>query len=310
YTTASIGIILGSAGYERPEDILRDADTAMNKAKSLGKACYAIFDEDMHTKAAASLQVENNLRRAVEKNEFFLTYQPVVSSDSNKISGFESLLRWRSPERGVVLPGEFIPVIEETGLIIPIGRWALGEACRQMRLWHERFPEKQQLTISVNISVKQFTPDLVETIKQALNETGLDPESLKLEIVESVIIHDPEIASGIFSQLRDLNIKVQIDDFGTGYSSLSYLSKFPFDALKIDQSFVKDMNDNERQMEIVKAIIAMAHNMKMEVIAEGVETVPQLEELRKLGCEYFQGYLFSRPVEKEQAQALIEAENI
>lgn len=306
YTTASIGIAVGKISYERPEDILRDADTAMNKAKSLGRACYVIFDEIMHAQAASYLQFENSLRRAVEKNEFLLNYQPIVLTDTNKIVGFEALLRWKCPERGLVSPSEFIPIAEETGLIIPIGKWVLYEACRQMRAWHQTFPAYSQFTISVNISIRQFTPDLVETIKQVLNKTDLNPDSLKLEITESVIMNNPEIAADIFLQLKKLNIKVQIDDFGTGYSSLSYLGQFPFDALKIDRSFVKAMCDDEWAMEIVKTIVSMAHNMKMEVIAEGVETVEQLEELRKLKCDYFQGYWFSKPLGRGETEALLD----
>jgi diguanylate cyclase (GGDEF)-like protein len=306
YTTASIGIAVSKISYERPEDILRDADTAMNKAKSLGRACHVIFDEIMHAQAASYLQFENSLRRAVEKNEFLLNYQPIVLTDTNKIVGFEALLRWKCPERGLVSPGEFISVAEETGLIIPIGRWVLREACRQMHAWHQTFPAYSQLTISVNISIRQFAPDLVETIKQVLNETALNPVSLKLEITESVIMNNIEIAADIFSQLKNLNIKVQVDDFGTGYSSLSYLGQFPFDALKIDRSFVKAMCDDEWAMEIVKTIVSMAHNMKMEVIAEGVETVEQLEELRKLKCDYFQGYWFSKPLGRKEVEVLLD----
>lgn len=305
YTTASIGITVSKTGYEKPEDILRDADTAMYKAKSLGRACYVIFDEIMHAQAMSYLQLENSLRQAVEKDEFFLNYQPIVISDTNKIAGFEALLRWKCPERGLVSPGEFISVAEETGLIIPIGRWVLREACGQMHAWHQKFPACWPFTISVNISIRQFTPDLVETIKQILNESGLNPDNLKLEITESVIMNNPEMAADIFSQLKDLNTKVQIDDFGTGYSSLSYIGQFPFDSLKIDRSFVKTMFDNERAMEIVKTIISMAHNMKIEVIAEGVEMVEQLEELRKLKCDYYQGYLFSRPLNREDLEALL-----
>lgn len=306
YTTASIGITIGKTGYEKPEDILREADTAMYKAKALGRACYVIFDETMHVQATSHLQLETGLRSAVEKNEFLLNYQPIVLSDTNEIVGFEALLRWKFPEKGLISPNEFIPLAEETGLIIPIGKWVLQEACRQMHAWHEQFPEKSHLTISVNISMKQFTPGLIETIKQILNETGLNPRSLKLEITESVIINNPETAANVFSQLKDLNIKVQMDDFGTGYSSLGYLYIFPLDALKIDRSFVHVMCNNESTMEIVKTIISMAHNMKMDVIAEGVETVEQLEELRKLKCDYYQGYWFSRPLGKEEAEKLLE----
>ncbi|HGE71710.1 TPA: EAL domain-containing protein [Candidatus Poribacteria bacterium] len=303
--TASIGIAVGKPGYENPEDILRDADTAMYKAKTLGKGCYVIFDEVMHAQAVSYLQLENSLQQAIEKNQFLLNYQPIVLLETNEIMGFEALLRWKSPERGLVAPNEIISIAEETGLIIPIGRWVLLEACRQMNAWQTRLPIYSHLTISVNVSVKQFTLDLVQTIKQILNETGLNPACLKLEITESVIINNPETAEEIFSQLKKLNIKVQMDDFGTGHSSLSYLHQFPFDALKIDRSFVQSMCDNEWAMEIVKTIITMAHNMKMEVIAEGVETIEQLEELRKLKCDYYQGYWFSKPLGWKEAEALL-----
>jgi len=307
YTTASIGITIGKIEYERPEDILRDADTAMYKAKALGRDCYVIFDDTMHAQAAAHLQMENNLRRAIEREEFLLHYQPIVLSEKNEIVGFEALLRWNHPEKGLIFPHEFISVAEETGLIITIGRWIVHEACRQMHLWHEQFPEKRYLTISVNISIKQFTPELVTTIEQALLETGMSPSRLQLEITESVIMKNPELAAEVFSQLKKLDIKVEMDDFGTGYSSLGYLHQFSFDALKIDQSFVQAMCDNEWAMEIVKTIVSMAHYMKMKVIAEGVETIEQVEELRKLKCEYFQGYWFSRPLDKKLAEALLES---
>jgi len=306
YSTVSIGITVGKAGYERPEDMLRDADTAMYKAKSLGRGGYVIFDEAMHAQATSYLHMENSLRRIVEKNECVLHYQPVVISDTNRIVGFEALLRWECPERGLVFPQEFISVAEETGLIVPIGIWVVREACRQMREWHQTFPEYAHFTISVNISTRQFTPDLIDSIKQVLNETGLNPDSLKLEITESVIMNSIEMAADIFSQLKNLNVKVQIDDFGTGYSSLRYLGLFAFDALKIDKSFVNAMRDNKWAMEIVKTIIAMAHNMDMEVIAEGVETVEQLEELRALKCDYFQGYWFSKPLDSKEVEALLE----
>ena len=304
--TVSIGIAVSKPGYENPEDILRDADTAMYKAKTLGKARYVIFDGIMHAQAVSYLQLENSLRQAIEKNQFLLNYQPIVLLETNEIVGFEALLRWESPERGLVSPNEIIPLAEETGLIIPIGRWVLLDACRQMHSWHKLFPAHSHLTISVNISIKQYTVDLVKTIKQILNETGLNPACLKLEITESIIMNNPETAAEIFLRLKNLNIKVQMDDFGTGYSSLGYLHQFPFSALKIDRSFIQSMCDNEWAMEIAKTIIYMAHNMKMEVIAEGVETIEQLEELRKLKCDYYQGYWFSKPLGWQEAEALID----
>lgn len=303
--TVSIGITMSKTGDEKPEDILRAADTAMYKAKKLGKACYVIFDEIMHAEAVSYLQLENGLRQAIEKNQFLLYYQPIVLSKTNEIVGFEALLRWKTPERGLVSPNEIIPIAEETGLIIPIGGWVLHEACRQMHAWHKRLPGNLHLTISVNISIKQFTLDLVNTIEKILKETGFNPACLKLEITESVILNNPETAAKVFSRLKDLNIKVQMDDFGTGYSSLGYVQQFPFDALKIHQSFIQSMCDNQRAMEIAKTIITMAHNMKMEVIAEGVETIAQLEEVRKLKCDYYQGFWFSKPLGWKEAEALL-----
>ncbi len=309
FSTASIGITVCKSTYERPEDILRDADTAMYKAKSLSRGSYVIFDDAMHAQAKLYLNMENSLRRVVEKNECILHYQPIVASADNKIVGVEALLRWECPERGMVFPQEFITVAEETGLIIPIGIWVVREACRQTREWLETFPKYAHLTISVNISPKQFTPDLIGSLKQVLKETGLNPSNLKLEITESVIMKDIEMAAEIFSQLKNLKIKVQVDDFGTGYSSLSYLGIFSFDALKIDKSFVKAMLDNKWAMEIVRTIISMAHNMNMEVVAEGVETVEQLEELRALKCDYFQGYWLSKPLENRKMAALLKNSN-
>lgn len=249
---------------------------------------------------------ENNLRQAVEKNQFLLNYQPIVASETNEIAGFEALIRWKCPGENVVYPNEFIHVAEESGLIIPIGNWVLREACKQMHAWRKLFPAHSKVTISVNISSRQYALDLVDTIKEILNETGVSPACLKLEITESVIINNPEVAAKVFSHLQDLNIKVYLDDFGTDYSSLSCLHKFPFEALKIHQSFVQSMCDNEAAMEFVKTVISMARNMQMEVIAEGVETVEQLEELRKMKCNYYQGYWFSKPLNREEAETLFD----
>ena len=309
-TTASIGIVLSKLGYEQPEPLLRDADTAMYQAKASGRGCHIMFDEVMHAHAMSQLQLENDLRQAVEKNELLLHYQPIVSLDTSKIIGFEALLRWKCPSGELVPPVEFIPVAEETGLIIPIGRWVFYEACRQMCLWQKQFPARTPLTISINLSSRQFSPELIGQIKQILRETGLSPNSLRLEITESIIMKDPEAAAALILQLRKMDIKVYIDDFGTGYSSLSYLYKFPIDALKIDRSFIKIMCNDKGVMEIVKSIIALAHNLKKYVIAEGVETPEQLEELRKLKCEYFQGYLFSKPLDSKAAEALLSGNHI
>lgn len=307
FTTASIGIIVSKRDYERPEDILRDGCAAVNKAKTDGGACYVIFDETMQTGAGTSLYPESGLQNAFDKHEFYLNYSPVVLSDSNEITGFEALLRWRHPEKGQVLAAEFISVAEESGLIIPIGRWVLHEACRQMYLWHQLFPEKRHLTISVNISSRELTLDFAETVKQSLNETGLNPCSLQLEITERVITNHPEVTARVLGELKALGIKVLMDDFGTGCSSLGYLYVFPLDALKIDRSFVQAMCSKPWAMDIVKTIISMAHNMKMEVIAEGVEAPEQLEELRKLKCDYYQGYWFSKPLDRKEVETLLDS---
>lgn len=308
YATASIGITIGKTGQENPEDILREADTAMRKAKTLGRSCYVIFDEAMHAQATAYAQLESGLREALEKKKFVLNYQPIVLSHTNEITGFEALLRWKSPDRGMLSAAEFIPVAEETGLIVPVGNWALREACSQMRSWHEQFPGNGHLTISVNISAKQFTADLITTIRQTLAETGLSATSLKLDLTESAVIKNPDAAAELFAQLKDMKVKVQMDDFGTGLSSLGYLYIFPLDALKIDRSFIQSMCDNETTMQIVKTIISMGHAMNMEVIAEGVETLEQLMELKNLKCDYYQGYWFSRPLDREKAERLLEGQ--
>ncbi len=308
FTTASIGIALSSAGYEQPVDILRDADIAMYRAKALGKARHEVFDKNMHDSAVALLQLETDLRRAIERQEFILHYQPVVSFKTNQITSFEALIRWQHPERGLVSPLEFIPVAEETGLITLIGWWVLREACRQLRLWQIEFSTLAPLSISVNLSGKQFSqPNLVEQIAEILQETNLDASSLKLEITESAIMENVEEASAMLGQLRKLGIELYMDDFGTGYSSLSYLRRFPIDTLKIDRSFVSQMTVDNEHIEIVRTIVMLAHNLSMNVIAEGVETAEQLTQLKSLQCEYGQGYFFSKPVDAQQARSLIAA---
>ena len=297
FTTVSIGIAPSTTGYERPEDVLRDADTAMYRAKSLGKARHEVFDKEMHAHALTLLHLETDLRRALDRQELSVHYQPIVSLETGSVEGFEALLRWRHPEHGLISPDKFIPVAEETGLILPIGLWALHEACRQMFEWQEQFPQARPLFISVNLSGRQFSnPDLIEQIRQALRTTGLDPRSLKLEITESVVMDDIEQAIDMLNQLRALGVESSIDDFGTGYSSLSYLHRFSSSTLKVDRSFVSRMSQHNENIEIVRTILMLARNLGMKVIAEGVETEDQLAKLRALSCDYAQGYLFSRPV--------------
>ncbi|MEG4442207.1 EAL domain-containing protein [Microcoleus sp. AT9_B5] len=295
--------------YDRPEELLRDADAAMYHAKGLGKARHEVFDLSMHTRAVALLQLENDLRRGLDSQEFQLYYQPIVSLTSGTIRGFEALLRWYHPVRGVVSPGEFISVAEETRLIIPIGWWMMRSACRQIHEWHQKFPTNPPLTVSVNLSNQQFKqPDLIDRIREILQETQLDPRTLKLEITEGVIMENAESAVAILAELKNLEIQLYIDDFGTGYSSLSRLHTFPTDALKIDRAFVSRMTEDEGNEAIVQTILILASHLGMDVIAEGIETREQLNLLRALQCEYGQGYFFSKPIDSIATTLLIESQ--
>ncbi|MDT5268997.1 MAG: hypothetical protein QOH49_1183 [Acidobacteriota bacterium] len=306
FTTASIGIALSNTGYERAEDLLRDADTAMYRAKMEGKKRHVVFDKAMHDRAMEILQLETDLRRAITRKEFFLNYQPIVDLETGRVASFEALVRWRHPERGLVMPGDFVPVAEETGLIVPLGLWVLNEACRQMREWQRQGVTDSSVTMSVNLSGRQFSQaDLIEQISSALREAGLKAVNLKLEITESMVMENFDTAIDMLTQLRILGVGLSIDDFGTGYSSLSYLHRFPIDTLKIDRSFVTQMTDNSENAEIVRTIVTLARSLDMEVVAEGVETADQLRQLSDLGCDYGQGYLFSRPVGAGQAAELL-----
>ena len=309
FTTASMGIALSSEEYGRSEDLLRDADIAMYRAKAQGRARYQVFDSGMHTSAVLQLQMENDLRRALERKEFRAFYQPTVCLFTGKLTGFEALMRWEHPERGLTLPEEFIPLAEETGLIIPMGLWILREACEQMQRWNRQFPLHSRLTISVNLSGVQIAePDLVSQVEQILRQTGIDPNNLTLEMTESVLMTHPQEATNKLLQLRSLGVRLHIDDFGTGYSSLSYLHHLPVDTLKIDRSFVSRIGKNEEKGEIVGTIATLAHNLGMEVIAEGVETAVQLTQVKALECESAQGFYFSRPMASQDAERLIQAE--
>jgi diguanylate cyclase (GGDEF)-like protein len=304
FVTSSIGIAL-SSGYERPDDILRDADIAMYRAKENGKARYEMFDQMMHARAVSRLQLESDLRQAVEQKEFTIHYQPIMALETGRLAGFEALVRWNHPRRGIVSPVDFIPVAEETGLIVPIGQWVLEEACKKVREWQVQSPGHRALSLSVNLSARQVAqPDLLERVKSALEASKLSPHHLKLEITESVVMDNAEAAALMFKQLRSIGVQLSIDDFGTGYSSLSYLHRFPLNYLKIDRSFVMRMTIDHDNA-IVKTISTLARNLGMQVIAEGIETEEQHQELKKLGCEYGQGFLFSRPVDVEGALRLI-----
>ena len=305
YTTMSIGIALAS-DYEQVSDMLRDAETAMHQAKARGKARYEVFGHDMHGELMTRLKMETDLRHACERDELFVDYQPIVSLQSRTLIGFEALVRWRHPEFGLVPPKDFIPVAEETGQILTIGQTVLESACRQAREWLTTHPAAPPLFVSVNLSVKQFNqPGLVENIASLLEQFQLPPRCLKLEITESVFSDNIEAAVGLLTQLRELGVQLSIDDFGTGYSSLSYLQRFPIDTLKIDRSFVTQMMENEENLAIVRTIVALAQNLGMDVVAEGVETEDQLKLLRKLECENGQGFLFSTPLGGRQLNQFI-----
>ena len=303
FTSVSIGIALSATGYETPNDVVRDADTAMNRAKALGKARHEMFDRAMHTQSSRRLQMETDLRRAVEREEFEVYYQAIVDLADEQIHGFEALVRWRHPEKGQVPPDEFVSIAEETGLILPIDRFVLRQACRQTKKWQEEFGS---LSISVNLSAKQFAfKDIVGEIDRVLAETGLCPSDLKLEITESALMDNTDSATEIFHELKKRKVKLGLDDFGTGYSSLSYLHRFPLDTLKIDRSFVSRMSTPGEHEAIVRTIVNLAQNLSFQTVAEGIETLDQLQSLQTLDCLYGQGYYFSKPVPAHEAEALL-----
>jgi diguanylate cyclase (GGDEF)-like protein/PAS domain S-box-containing protein len=306
FVGASIGISLGDVTYQKPDEILRDADTAMYRAKSSGRARYTLFEKTMHARALSLLQLETDLRRAVERQEFFVVYQPIVSLETGRLMGFEALARWRHPERGVIPPADFIPLAEETGHINTIGRFIIEEVCNEIRHWNLALPAKIPITTSINLSARQFANEsLAEQIVGALERAEIDPRQIKFEITESVVMEDIESAIRTIQQLRDFGIQLSIDDFGTGYSSLSYLHRLPIDALKIDRSFVSGMEESNENAEIVRTIIALGRSLGMSIVAEGVETLEQLNRLRMLGCGSGQGYFLSVPVGAELARLLV-----
>jgi diguanylate cyclase (GGDEF)-like protein/PAS domain S-box-containing protein len=304
--TASIGIAHSSTGYTNPEEILRDADIAMYRAKAEGKARYEIFDRDMHQSAVALLKLETELRRSVHRGDFLMNYQPIVSLDRGRIVGFEGLVRWQHPERGIVTPANFIAIAEETGLIVPLGWWVLRESCQQTRLWQEQFPSEPPLWISVNMSGKLFMKsDMVEHLLGILEETGLEPRNLRLEVTENVVMDHEDLAIRNLMELRALGIQLSIDDFGTGYSSLSYLQRFHYDELKIDRSFVSQLSSPGESRAIVETILNLANSLGIGVVAEGIETADQVDRLRQMQCPHGQGFWFSRPLTPPAAAELI-----
>nr|MDJ0892928.1 bifunctional diguanylate cyclase/phosphodiesterase [Gammaproteobacteria bacterium] len=306
YTSASIGIALSASHYQRPEEMLRDADLAMYQAKRSGDVAAEVFDSDMHQSAMAVLKLETDLRRAVERQEFVLHYQPIVSLATERIIGFEALLRWQHPERGLLHPEQFIGAAEETGLIVPICWLGLHEACLQLREWQYRFPTHPPLSVSINISGKLFLQArMAERVLAALTECGLSPECLHLEITESAMLDHREAALAELRALRQAGIELHVDDFGTGYSSLTYLQRFSYDSLKIDRSFVGNVLRTEETNAIVKAIIALGKMLGMNVIAEGVETREQLLWLREAQCPQGQGFWFSEPLDSAAVGSLL-----
>ncbi|MEO7510599.1 MAG: EAL domain-containing protein [Gemmatimonadaceae bacterium] len=295
--TASIGVVLSSSASERPEYMLRSADMAMYRAKNQGRAHFEMFDRAMHAEALTRLQVETDLRHAVERGEFVLHYQPIVSLAEGTLHGVEALIRWNHFERGMIPPNDFIPVAEETGLIVRLGRWVLREACAQMKQWEERVPSSAKLNLSVNLSVREFgQPDLVPAVSAILAETGFEPSRLHLEITESAIIGQQHPALATIAELRELGVSIHLDDFGTGYSSLSYLHRLPLDAIKIDRAFTMAIESEERPRHVVQAILSLVGAIGLDVVAEGVASAGQLALLRAMGCPYGQGFFFSRPI--------------
>jgi diguanylate cyclase (GGDEF)-like protein/PAS domain S-box-containing protein len=307
FVTASIGVTMGSPQYEHPEELLRDSDTAMYRAKALGKACHVVFEQRMRDHAVVQLNLETELRRAVEHNELHLVFQPVVALISGALSGFEVLLRWQRTGGEFIPPSEFIPLAEETGIIVPLGSWVINEACRQAAEWQRQFPSEHPLTVSVNISPRQLMQSaIVETVAQALRRHSVEHGTLALEITESALAEDAATAMRVIKDLKTLGVQVLLDDFGTGYSSLGHLHRFPVDTVKIDRSFLTKDPADVAGSNLLSAVIALAQNLEKGVIVEGIETPEQVERLRRLECPHGQGYYFSRPVPVAEATALIE----
>ncbi|MGQ0803617.1 MAG: putative bifunctional diguanylate cyclase/phosphodiesterase [Actinomycetota bacterium] len=305
FVRASVGIAT-STGAEQADDLVRNADVAMYQAKSAGRSGYEVFEDRMHTAMVERLELEADLRRALDNEELVLHYQPVIALESNRITGVETLVRWQHPRRGLVFPGEFIPTAEETGLIVPMGRWILEHACRQARSWHEGRPGEQPLSLTVNLSARQVQdPDVVADVEAILSSTGIDPQHVVLELTESVLMEDTEQTIVRLTELKELGVRLAIDDFGTGYSSLSYLHRFPIDVLKIDQSFVRNIPSGAEEMALMRTIVKLGETFALATVAEGIERLEQLDELREMGCQFGQGFYFSKAVPAASLDAML-----
>ncbi|GBF78804.1 putative bifunctional diguanylate cyclase/phosphodiesterase [Aphanothece sacrum] len=306
FTTFSIGLTFISPNYNDGKEMVRDADIAMGRAKKAGRGRYEIFDHEMHTQALKLFDLETDLRKAIQQQEFEVYYQSILCLKSLKLVGFEALIRWQHSKKGLIHPGVFIPVAEETGLIIPMGQIVLNQACHQLKTWQNKFSLSQNLTVSVNLSSQQLREsEIINQIDTILEKTGLESNYLKVEITESLLIENTAIATIILKKLRERNIAICLDDFGTGYSSLSYLHRFPVDTIKIDRSFINRIGEPDAKLEIVQSIITLAHNLGMNIVAEGIETQEQLTYLQSLQCDFGQGYFFSKPLNKEQTETLL-----
>jgi diguanylate cyclase (GGDEF)-like protein len=308
FVTASIGVALSTPAHARAEDLVRDADIAMYRSKTSGKARSAVFDLSMNVHLRGRLEMETALRHAIDRHELEVHYQPVVDLATGRFSEVEALLRWKHPQHGMMAPTQFIPLAEETGLILPIGRWVLEETCRQVRQWQQQHSSATSLVVSVNLSARQLQhPALAEEITAILQATSLSPACLKLEITESAMMQEADTTIRTLRKLKHLGIQLAIDDFGTGYSSLAYLKRFPIDILKIDRSFVDQLGQNAEDTAIVQAIITLARTLNLCVTAEGIERADQLDMLRVLGCDHGQGYFFARPLPKDQLTSMLGA---
>lgn len=307
FMSVSIGVVLGNTKYVHADDLMRDADIAMYHAKKLGRNRFVVFKPAMLAGVISRIDLEASLRKAYQNQEFEVFYQPIINTQTHKIVGFEALLRWQHPSRGLIFPAEFIPTLEETGLIVPVGYWMMEQACQQIKTWQQQYPSDPPISISVNISTRQCTqPDLVQKLAETLQKNQLLPNSLKLELTESLVVEDSATTSAVLKQLQDLGIEVQIDDFGTGYSALGYLHTLPIDTLKIDRTFISQLMNSESGREIVRTILSLAHSLKMTVIAEGVETKEQLSILSEMKCEFVQGFLFAKAITPLEATDLLE----